>query len=181
VTIETDSPDLSGRTPTGDAAASTSEPNPGPRRRSVVTLGAAATLAAGGAVSLAACGSGSSGSGTAPASSAAPAASSSAGGAADSGGGLAKLADVPVGGAAAATGPDGKPIVIAQPTAGQVVAFSAICTHQGCKVAPAGKQLKCPCHGSVFDAFTGKNVSGPAPSPLAAVPVKVSGTEVVAG
>ncbi|MGZ4650530.1 MAG: QcrA and Rieske domain-containing protein [Kineosporiaceae bacterium] len=45
---------------------------------------------------------------------------------------------------------------MAQPTAGRVVAFSAVCTHQGCRVNPAGPQLDCPCHGSVFDAFTGQ-------------------------
>jgi Rieske Fe-S protein len=48
-------------------------------------------------------------------------------------------------------------------------------------VAPAGKELKCPCHGSVYDAFTGKNISGPAPKPLKSVPVTVSGGEVVEG
>jgi cytochrome b6-f complex iron-sulfur subunit len=60
------------------------------------------------------------------------------------------------------------------------VAFSAICTHQGCTVAPAGRQFRCPCHGSVYDAATGKVIDGPAPAPLAAVPVKVDGADVVA-
>jgi cytochrome b6-f complex iron-sulfur subunit len=62
-----------------------------------------------------------------------------------------------------------------------VVAFSAICTHQGCTVAAAGTQLQCPCHGSVFDAFTGKVVNGPAQAPLGKVDVSVSGQDVVAG
>jgi nitrite reductase/ring-hydroxylating ferredoxin subunit len=120
---------------------------------------------------LAACGSGSGGSG------------GSGGGAqatrgAD--GSLAQLSQVPVGGAVSAKDADGKPIIIAQPEAGTIVAMTAICTHQGCTVAPDGKQLKCPCHGSVF-SLTGDNVSGPAPSPLAQVDVHVSNGEVLAG
>jgi Rieske Fe-S protein len=86
-----------------------------------------------------------------------------------------------VGGAVAAQGADGKPIIVAQPKKGDIVAFTAICTHRGCTVAPAGAQLRCPCHGSVYDAFTGKNLSGPAPAPLAAVKVSVSGGQVVPG
>ena len=95
------------------------------------------------------------------------------------GGPLAKVADIPVGGAVAATGSDGKPVIVAQPTDGEVVAFSAICTHQGCTVAPADKILKCPCHGSTYDLATGKNTGGPAPRPLTEIQVKVKGGEVV--
>jgi len=94
-------------------------------------------------------------------------------------GGLVALADVPVGGAVSATDAAGDPVIIAQPEAGTVVGFSAICTHMGCTVAPDGAQLKCPCHGSVYDAATGANVSGPAPRPLNAFNVKVDGDQVV--
>jgi Rieske Fe-S protein len=93
---------------------------------------------------------------------------------------LAKVADIPVGNAVSAT-LGGDPILISQPTAGHIVAFTAICTHQGCTVAPAGKQFHCPCHGSIYDAATGKVIQGPAPLPLAAVAVKVDGADVVAG
>jgi Rieske Fe-S protein len=92
---------------------------------------------------------------------------------------IAKLSDVPVGGATSATF-DGKAAVVSQPTAGNVVAFSAICTHRGCTVAPAGKEFHCPCHGSVYDAFTGKVISGPAPAALPSIKVKVDGANVVA-
>lgn len=50
---------------------------------------------------------------------------------------------------------------------GTIRAISAVCTHLGCTVnwsQAAGKFL-CPCHGSRFDP-SGKNVAGPAPSPL---------------
>jgi Rieske Fe-S protein len=108
----------------------------------------------------------------------------SAGGAtsASSGGGgkqVAKLSDIPVGGSISAT-LDGKPIILAQPSTGKVVAFTAICTHQGCTVNPDGAILRCPCHASTYDAFTGKNTGGPARSPLAEIPVTVSGGVVLA-
>ena len=93
---------------------------------------------------------------------------------------VAKLADIPVGGSVSAT-LDGQPILISQPTAGAVVAFSAICTHQGCIVAPANNELDCPCHGSRYDATTGEVLEGPAPLPLEKVAVTISGDSVMAG
>jgi Rieske Fe-S protein len=92
---------------------------------------------------------------------------------------VAKLSDIPVGGSISAT-LDGKPIILAQPSTGKVVAFTAICTHQGCTVNPDGAVLRCPCHASTYDAFTGKNTGGPAQSPLATIPVTVSGGAVLA-
>jgi Rieske Fe-S protein len=93
---------------------------------------------------------------------------------------LAKLSDIPVGEAIAATGPDGGDIVIVRPTETTVEAYSAICTHEGCTVKPAGKELDCPCHGSVFD-LKGAVLNGPAQRPLKAVKVALSGENVVAG
>lgn len=43
--------------------------------------------------------------------------------------------------------------------------ISAVCTHQGCIVDPAGRGFRCPCHGSSYD-HDGINVGGPAPAPL---------------
>jgi cytochrome b6-f complex iron-sulfur subunit len=51
----------------------------------------------------------------------------------------------------------------------------------GCTVNAGGNQFHCPCHGSVYDAFTGAVVHGPAPAPLTAIPVKVVGGDVVTG
>jgi Rieske Fe-S protein len=106
----------------------------------------------------------------------APASSS----AAQPAGAIAPLAGVPVGGSIGAHS-NGKAIVLAQPAAGSVVGFSAICTHMGCTVDAGGPQLHCPCHGSIYNAFTGAVIQGPAPSPLPAVAVHVSGGYVVAG
>ncbi len=150
---------------------SESEPQPTePSRRALLAAGTAA--AAVGAVTLAGCGSSSSGgSGGAGAGSASTPAASSGGAPV-----LAPLTKVPVGGSAAN---DSGSIVIAQPTAGQVVAFSSKCTHMGCTVAPAGAEYHCPCHGSVYDAFTGAVKSGPAPRSLSKVPVTVTDGNVV--
>jgi cytochrome b6-f complex iron-sulfur subunit len=138
-------------------------------RRPVLAVGGAAAAAA----LLAACGGGDSEASSDPSSaSSAPAAG---------GGALVDLSAVPVGGAVSAKSPDGKPIIVAQPTAGKAVAFSAKCTHMGCTVAPSGAKLQCPCHGSQFDALTGKVEHGPAKAPLAAFPVKVQGGSVVPG
>lgn len=94
---------------------------------------------------------------------------------------LTALSDVPVGGAVAVEGEGGKALLVTRPSEGEVVALSAVCTHQGCAVAPDGERLRCPCHGSTYD-LTGKNLGGPAPSPLTPVAVEVvDGTVVTRG
>src|SRR4051794_1934172 len=91
---------------------------------------------------------------------------------------LATLDSITVGEAVAAQ-LDGKPVLVSRPTASSAACFSAICTHQGCTVAPAGRQLQCPCHGSVYDAATGAVISGPAPRALDRIPVAVDSGKVV--
>lgn len=66
-----------------------------------------------------------------------------------------------------------------QPRAAEgMVAYSAICTHQQCPVAGwiAEKEvLHCPCHQSEYDPRqNAKVVGGPAPRPLAALPLKLA-------
>jgi len=87
---------------------------------------------------------------------------------------------VPVGGSVIVSTDSGSDpaIAVAQPKAGEYVAHTAVCTHQGCLVAAAGAQLDCPCHGSKFDAFTGKVVQGPAKLPLDAVQVAANGSSL---
>lgn len=109
----------------------------------------------------------------------APTSSGGSGGAPSPGAPLVAVSAVPVGGAVLATTASGEAIVVAQPTSGDVVAFSAICTHAGCQVVPNGGELDCPCHGSVFAAGTGAVLQGPASRPLPSVAVKVQDGEVV--
>ena len=89
------------------------------------------------------------------------------------------MSDVPVGGSIGAS-LNGKPVTLARPDAATAVGFSAICTHLGCTVNAGGPQLHCPCHGSIFNAFTGAVVQGPAPSPLPAISVAIEGNYIVA-
>jgi cytochrome b6-f complex iron-sulfur subunit len=55
-----------------------------------------------------------------------------------------------------------KPIIVIRISKTHVAAFSSKCTHLGCEVPlPVDGIIKCPCHGSVFDA-EGKVTHGPA-------------------
>ncbi len=63
----------------------------------------------------------------------------------------------------------GGPAVLVRLPSGETVAYSAVCTHQGCTVGydPQRQLLVCPCHGSTFDPARGAKVlSGPATRPL---------------
>ncbi|WP_171167739.1 Rieske (2Fe-2S) protein [Streptomyces sp. I05A-00742] len=73
-------------------------------------------------------------------------------------------------------------LMVAQPKKGEYKAFSAVCTHAGCVVSKIedGTAI-CNCHGSRFDANTGKVLHGPATVPLPDVPVRVTGDRLVAG
>lgn len=93
---------------------------------------------------------------------------------------LAQTSAVAVGGGVVVTAPDGKPIVVVQPAAGEFKAFSAKCTHQGTTVgAPKDNTMTCPNHGSRFSAQDGAVQRGPAAAPLSAVQIEVQGTDVV--
>ena len=67
-----------------------------------------------------------------------------------------------------------------------IVAYSAICTHEGCDVSDWGSEshrLICPCHDSEFDPTdNGQVTEGPARRRLAALPLKlIDGQLVVSG
>jgi len=79
---------------------------------------------------------------------------------------------VPVGGVETFTDPaTNGPAYAVQLSAGQFTARSAICTHQGCTVqfSQQDATFVCPCHGSVYDARTGRVLHGPAPAPLPSI------------
>ncbi|MHA7305893.1 Rieske (2Fe-2S) protein [Arthrobacter sp. TMN-49] len=78
---------------------------------------------------------------------------------------VAKVADLPVGSTAAGVA-NGVDVMLFRPDETTVLAYTNICTHAGCKVAPNGVDFKCPCHGSVFNAADGTVESGPAQLPL---------------
>ncbi|TDD58555.1 Rieske (2Fe-2S) protein [Kribbella antibiotica] len=157
-------------------------------RRSVLRCAAIAALVGASAPVLAACGSGdtpgaapstggSSGPTTAPTT--APSSAPTTGGSASAPTGkvLGAVSDIPVGGGKVFA--DAK-VVVTQPTAGEFKGFSAICTHQLNPVGSVeGGQIICPFHQSHFSITDGAPISGPAQTPLPAVKVAVSGTNVV--
>ena len=88
---------------------------------------------------------------------------------------IARLEEIPVGGARPFHYPDAKdPCLLLRPDENTWIAFSQKCTHLGCAVVPEveGKQLRCPCHNGLFDAATGRPLAGPARRPLARVIVE---------
>ena len=115
---------------------------------------------------ITACGAGGSSSSAA----AGPAASSGGGGA------LTGTSDIPVGGGKIF---DAQLVVVTQPSAGQFKAFSAVCTHLGCTVNQiANGRIDCPCHGSEYSITDGAVLAGPAPRPLPAKRIKVTGDSI---
>jgi Rieske Fe-S protein len=89
---------------------------------------------------------------------------------------LARVGDIPVGGGRIF---ENEKVVITQPKAGTIKAFSVTCPHQGCAVTRvSGGTINCPCHGSKFDVADGSVSAGPASSPLPAVNVKVDGDAI---
>ncbi|MEU3661230.1 Rieske (2Fe-2S) protein [Streptomyces sp. NPDC032940] len=136
-------------------------PTSGPARRTVVAAAGAAGLAG----ALTACGGSDDG-----------ASSGSAAAPQDAGGALAATADIPEGGGKVFAD---RKVVVTQPTAGEFKAFSATCTHQGCAVKDvADGVIHCPCHNSTFSITDGSVQGGPAPKPLPAVQITVSGDSI---
>jgi Rieske Fe-S protein len=141
----------------------------------LVGLAGVITACGGSGSSSAPAGSPAAGQGASSAPAASGAASNAASGA-SAGNALTATSAIPVGSGKIFTGPK---VVVTQPTAGEFKAFSAICTHMGCIVSQvANGTIDCPCHGSQYSIATGAVVGGPAPMPLPAENIKVSGGSI---
>jgi len=69
-------------------------------------------------------------------------------------------------------------------TAKGYVAYSKVCTHEGCLVSeragPNNQYVHCPCHQSTYNPFEGaKVVAGPAPRALPQLPVGITKSDDV--
>ncbi len=144
------------------------------------TYTAARTLSAGSGASKSGGGSGGGGGGNGGGPSSAPA----SGGGSSVPSGAVRLGPakrLPAGQAATYTDPgDGSPDILIRDEAGQLKAFSAVCTHAGCTVGYQSGVIVCPCHGGEYSAETGEVIAGPPPSGLAAKQVVESGGQIYA-
>lgn len=86
---------------------------------------------------------------------------------------IATVDKVPRGGAYRTKNGD-EPIILVN-DAGDIRAFVAVCTHEGCPLGwnPNQHLIRCPCHGSAFDT-RGDVVEGPAKIPLRGLETIVS-------
>ncbi|MFF5791268.1 Rieske (2Fe-2S) protein [Paeniglutamicibacter sp. NPDC012692] len=140
------------------------------------------TMAAGAAVALAACGDGSSAApNNVPSAPPEPSGEGTV---------VATLSELGVGTrlsvTAPRTGADGKTkdagFLLFRPNEKTVLAYTAICTHQGCAVttkAPQGEDFYCPCHGSYFQPSDGKAIAGPARGALERIAAQIKGQDVL--
>jgi thiosulfate dehydrogenase [quinone] large subunit len=67
----------------------------------------------------------------------------------------------------------GSPAFLMQPAKGRYLAYSAICTHNGCVVGfdTPSDTFQCPCHGASYDGKTGAVLGGPTQLPLTKIQV----------
>jgi len=76
----------------------------------------------------------------------------------------------------------GSSAVLVRKRGGELIAFSAVCTHLGCIVQweKDKQQFLCPCHAGHYSA-EGAVISGPPPKPLAKIPFVVTNGTITVG
>lgn len=74
-----------------------------------------------------------------------------------------------------------QPGILVRTPAGELRAFSAICTHLACTVQYREdlQHIWCACHNGHYDSVSGKNIGGPPPRPLERYAVNVRGEKIV--
>jgi len=96
---------------------------------------------------------------------------------------IARVDDVPIGGARLFTYPDeGHPAILIRIAADRFVAYDQQCTHLLCPVIaqPEQGRLHCPCHNGNFDLETGRVLSGPPERPLPRIELDIRNGTVYA-
>jgi cytochrome b6-f complex iron-sulfur subunit len=73
-----------------------------------------------------------------------------------------------------------RPAILVRTPAGDLRAFSAVCTHLNCTVQYRGdlSHIWCACHNGHFD-LNGQNIAGPPPRPLDVLAVNTRGNQIV--
>lgn len=74
----------------------------------------------------------------------------------------------------------GRSIALIRSSAKAYVAVNLLCTHQGGELVLTGNQWQCQVHQATF-TLAGKNLIGPAVSPLRRLPVKATASMVTIG
>ena len=74
-----------------------------------------------------------------------------------------------------------KPAILVRTPAGELRAFTAICTHLSCTVQYREdlRHIWCACHNGHYDPVTGRNIGGPPPRPLEPYTVNLRGETIV--
>jgi len=74
-----------------------------------------------------------------------------------------------------------EPGILVRTAAGDLRAFTAICTHLACIVQYREdlQHIWCACHNGHYDPVSGKNIGGPPPRPLEAYAVNVRAEKIV--
>lgn len=74
----------------------------------------------------------------------------------------------------------GRSIALVRSSAKAYVAVNLLCTHQGGELVQTGNQWQCQVHQATY-TLAGKNLIGPAVTPLKQLPVKVTALMVTIG
>ncbi len=74
-----------------------------------------------------------------------------------------------------------QPGILVRTPAGELRAFTAICTHLACTVQYREdlQHIWCACHNGHYDPVSGKNIAGPPPRPLERYAVNVRAEKIV--
>ena len=75
---------------------------------------------------------------------------------------------------------DRQVVFLVKTSESKVDALSSVCTHLGCRVSwnAEGQELRCPCHGGVFDRH-GVVKAGPPPASLPKLPTRIDGQRIL--
>ncbi|MDN5756775.1 MAG: Rieske (2Fe-2S) protein [Arthrobacter sp.] len=93
---------------------------------------------------------------------------------------VAPVADLPVGSMvnvdAEATG---ETYLLYRKDEETVLAYTAVCTHAGCRVGPGEEDFICPCHESHFDPADGTATGGPAREALTRFAAEIADGQIL--